>query len=210
MTVIPRSVAGVALAALLTTVSACAPDLGPAPKLSAPQNYAASRSLAAPVSPWPADAWWKAYNDPQLDGLIAEALRGAPDLREAQARVRQAEAAAIQAGAPLLPSVNANGSIKETKIQQSVLPAQVGGFLPQGWSDATQLGASLNWQLDFFGRNRAALAAATSQTVAARADEAAARLQIASGVAAAYAQLLQLYADRSCFLSCRSPSFTFI
>ncbi len=188
------AMAGASLAVLL---SACAPDLGPARKLSTPADYASAKSLAGPTADWPSDDWWTAYGDPQLTTLIQTALKGSPDLREALARVRAAEAQAVQAGAKLLPNASVSGSVKETKIQQSIgLPPQFAASIPAGWSDTGQLGASLNWQLDFFGRNRAALAAATSQADAARADAAAARLQISSAVAGAYAQLLQLYADR--------------
>jgi len=175
----------------------CAPNLGPAPKLTTPQDYAASRSLDAAAAAWPADDWWTAYGDPQLTALIEEALKEAPDLREADARVRAAEGQTQQVGARRLPNASVSSSIKETQIQQSIgLPAQVTSFIPSGWNAITELSASLNWQLDFFGRNRAALAAATSQRDAAKADAASARLQIATAVATSYASLVQLYADR--------------
>jgi NodT family efflux transporter outer membrane factor (OMF) lipoprotein len=187
----------VAAAGASVLLAGCVPALGPAPKLSQPQDYASARSLNGPATAWPADDWWTAYGDPQLDSLIVQALQGAPDLREAAARVRLAEGNAEQAGSRLLPNVSTSGSVKETKIRQAIgLPASVSEFIPSGWTDVGQLGASLNWQLDFFGKNRAALAAATSQTNAARADQASARLQIATAVATAYASLLQLYADR--------------
>ena len=190
----PAPLVGFALAAL--ALSSCAPNLGPERKLAAPQDYASTRSLAAPTVEWPDETWWTAYNDPELTDLIEQALRGNPDLRAAQARVRAAQAQATQVGAALLPNLSASGSVKETKIEQSLLPAPLSTDIPQGWNPTGELAANLNWQLDFFGRNRAALAAATSQADAARADEASARLQIATGVASAYADLLRLYADR--------------
>lgn len=177
-------------------LAGCAPNLGPERKLSLPQDYASARSLAGPTVDWPDETWWTAYNDPELTDLIEQALRGSPDLRAAQARVRAAQAQAVEAGARLLPSVGASGSVKETKIEQSAFGGQIAQYVPQGWNPTAQLAANLNWQLDFFGRNRAALAAATSQADAARADEASARLQIATGVASAYADLQRLYADR--------------
>lgn len=194
-----RSAVALAMAgaSLAASLSACAPDLGPARQLSRPQDYASAQSLAGPTAAWPTDDWWTAYGDAKLTALIQTALKGSPDLREAEARVRAAEAQAVQAGARLLPSVSASGSVKGAQIQQSIgLPPQFASAIPSGWNDTGQAAASLNWQLDFFGRNRAALAAATSQADAARADAAAARLQISSAVASAYAQLLQLYADR--------------
>jgi NodT family efflux transporter outer membrane factor (OMF) lipoprotein len=182
---------------LTLLVGGCAPDLGPAAKLTTPQDYASARSLDAPQADWPGDRWWTAYGDDQLNRLIDTALASSPDLREAAARVRLAESQATQTGARLGPTANASGSVKETRIKQSVgLPPQIASNLPSDWTDVTQLGASLNWQLDFFGKNRAALNAALSQTRAARADQAAARLQLSSAVANAYATLLQLYADR--------------
>jgi NodT family efflux transporter outer membrane factor (OMF) lipoprotein len=195
------SLVGLSLTALGMALASCAPNLGPEKKLSLPQDYASARSLAAPAVDWPEETWWTVYNDPELTDLIEQALRGSPDLRTAQARVREAEAQATQAGARLLPSLSASGSVKETKIEQSLaLPPQaeseISNAIPSGWNPTAQLAANLNWQLDFFGRNRAALAAATSQADAARADEASARLQIATGVASAYADLLRLYADR--------------
>lgn len=182
---------------LAVLAGGCVPNLGPAPKLTTAQDYATRRSLEAVDAAWPSDDWWTAYGDPQLNSLIQLALKDAPDLREAEARVRAAQGQVEQNASRLLPNANATGSIKETRIEQSIgLPSQVAGYLPQGWNPFVQLGASLNWQLDFFGRNRAALAAATSQRDAARADAASARLQVATAVATSYASLSQLYADR--------------
>ena len=68
--------------------------------------------------------------------------------------------------------------------------------MPAGYRTQARITADLDWQLDFFGRNRAALAAATSDAKAAEADLASARLQLTVAVAAAYADLVRLYADR--------------
>lgn len=186
--------AGVSLAVL---VSACAPNLGPASKLSQPQDYATARSFEAPAADWPSDDWWTVYGDPQLSALIQDALKGSPDLREAQARVRAAEAQAEEARSPFLPQPSANASAAPTRASKEIgFPPTFKGFLPGGFHTNTRLTADLTWQLDFFGRNRAALEAAVSQAEATRADAAAARLQIATAVATAYAQLVQLNADR--------------
>src|SRR5205809_138356 len=77
-----------------TTLGGCAsaPKLGQPPQSRPAEAYAAALSFAAPSASWPADRWWTAYGDPQLDQLIDEAVAGAPDLARAQARLRQAEA----------------------------------------------------------------------------------------------------------------------
>ena len=55
--------------------------------------------------------------------------------------------------------------------------------MPDDWSTQASAAISLNYQLDFFGRNRASFAAATSRAQAAEAEAAAARLQLSTAVA---------------------------
>jgi outer membrane protein TolC len=159
--------------------------------------YDAAKSFQAPTVDWPRDAWWKAYADPQLDALIDEALRNSPDLKAAQARVRLAQGQLEATGAARFPSVSADSSIQTVKSSiNEGFPNEFKPLIPFGYHTQTKIAASLDYQLDVFGRNRAALAAATSTAEAARADEAAARLQLATAVASAYADLLRLHADR--------------
>lgn len=191
-----RRFARLTLVAGVAALSACAsiPDLGAAPHPKAAATYEASRSLAAPAADWPADRWWMAYGDPQLNGLIDEALAGSPDLAKAQARVRQAEAISEVTGSTLGPHINAQASVAGAKQSyNNGIPAAV---VPHGWNDVGLVGAGLDWQIDFFGKNRALLSAATSEAEAARAEAAAARLTLSTAVAGAYADLDQLYADR--------------
>jgi NodT family efflux transporter outer membrane factor (OMF) lipoprotein len=179
------------------TLAACAPALGPKPDLSRPESYATAQSFAAPSADWPDERWWTAYGDPQLDALETEALQGSPNLKAAAARVRQAGAQVETARAALLPQFSGEGGIQTTKQSLNEgYPPQFQQFLPAGYHTQTRIAADLDWQLDFFGRNRAALAAATSTEEATEADVAAARLQLTVAVASAYADLVRLYADR--------------
>ncbi len=180
-----------------TTLSGCAPALGPKPALSQPQAYATAQSFAAPAVDWPTDRWWEGYGDAQLDALETEALQGAPNLKVAQARVRSATATVETTRAALLPQFSGEGGIQTTKQSLNEgYPPDFQPFLPAGFHTQTRIAADLDWQLDFFGRNRAALAAATSEEEAGKADAAAARLQLTAAVASAYAELIRLYADR--------------
>ena len=184
-------------AASALALAGCAPDLGPAPKPKPIANYATAQTFQAPAADWPAADWWTAYGDPQLTGLIEEGLKGSPTLAQAEARVRQAEAQAQQAGAALLPHVAANGELQEARQSLNMgFPPEFQQYLPHGWLPHARATADLQWQLDFFGKNRAALAAATSEARAAQADAAAARLQLSTQVAGAYADLARLYAER--------------
>ena len=198
-TVVAARIAGLTAVSSLVLLAACAPDLGPMAQLKPASDYAAQKALGAPAAAaWPAQDWWKAYNDPQLTALIEEGLKGAPDLKAAEARVRQAQAMSEQAGAALLPTLGVSGNIQETAVKLNVqgLPAQLKSSLPSTVQPFTQLGAKAAYEVDFFGKNHAAVAAASSQARAAEFELQAARLQISTAVASGYADLVRLTADR--------------
>lgn len=179
---------------LLLSGCAAVPDLGPQPAVRAPKSIAAERSLPATDAAWPAEGWWKAYGDPQLDQLIEEGLRGSPDVTAAAARFRQASSVAQQAGARLLPSADLDASAGVTKQSYNMgLPKD---FVPKGWLGTGRVALDFGFDLDLWGKNRAALAAATSETRAAEIDARQARLALATGVADAYADLARLHDER--------------
>ncbi|QUD90354.1 efflux transporter outer membrane subunit [Phenylobacterium montanum] len=199
--------------AAATVLSGCAaiPRLGAAPQMKPASAYAAAESFKAPATQWPNDRWWAAYRDPQLDELIEAALTGSPDLAAARARVRQADALAEQVESTLGPQLNAVAMAGESKLSyNNGLPPAI---VTHGWRDAGLAGLNLNWQIDFFGKNRALLAGAVSEKEAAQAEAAAARLTLSTAIAGAYADLAQLYEDRDATqdaLKVRSESQTLI
>lgn len=190
----PRSAAMLGLS-LALVACASVPDLGARPELRTPASVAASRSLGGETdAAWPADGWWRAYGDPQLARLIEEGLRDSPDAAAAAARFRQAQGMARAAGASLLPSIGASASAGLDKQSYNLgIPAQ---FVPKGWQDVGKASIDLSFDLDLWGRNRAALAAATSEAEAARIEQDQARLMLATGIASAYADLARLHAER--------------
>lgn len=182
------------LAGLAFAFTGCAqiPDLG---QLTAPKDspsYATSASFAAPTTNWPDDAWWQTYADQQLDTLISEALAGSPDLAAASARLRRAQAVGQVAGAPLLPQLSANGSLTEQRQSYNYLTPE--SMTPEGWKDYGRATLDMSWELDFWGKNRAALAAATSEAEAARAELAQVRLTLSANIATDYMELARLFA----------------
>lgn len=197
-----RSAGGWGFAVMLAAgVAACAPDLGPVPQLQSSDQLATARNFVAPAAAWPKDEWWKVYGDPVLDRLIAQALAGSPDLKLAEARLREADAAAERAGAPLWPQLGLSGAAlpTQTTLNQG-FPPQYKGLLPHNWHVQSDLEGTLAYEFDFFGKNRAALAAATSEAQAAAVDADAARIALSTSVAAAYAELLRLDADHDAAL----------
>ncbi len=192
----PRCLPALLSAASLLALGACAQlpslDTPAAPKPAS--AYTSEQSFAAPVAQWPQDAWWTSYGDAQLDQLIAEALQGAPSLAAARARLARAEGSAQVAGAARLPQISANASANEQHQSYNYLTPR--SMTPEGWNDYGRATLDFSWELDFWGKNRAALAAATSEVEATRADAAQARLALSASITAAYAELARLYAAR--------------
>lgn len=174
---------------------AAVPDMGPRPELRAAGTLGSVTVTAdSPPASWPGDTWWQAYGDPQLSALIEEALTGSPTLAVAEARARKAAAYAQSADAALLPNLSANASASGLKQSyNNGIPAQ---FVPKGWNDTGRATFDLSYEIDFFGRNHAALRAATSEREAAAIEARAARLALATSVGAAYADLARLAAQR--------------
>ena len=189
-----RSRLGMLALGALLGLAGCAqlPELGPLPAARDAGHYQSATSFAAPALAWPDDSWWTAYGDAQLDALIAEALRDSPDMAIAAARLRRAEASAQIAGAPLLPQIDANASATSQRQSYNYLIPQA--QLPQGWKDYGQATLNFSWEIDFWGKNRAALAAASSSLEAQRAECAQARLTLTTSLVSAYAELARLFA----------------
>lgn len=157
------------------------------------QSYATAQSFAAPATIWPGDQWWRAYGDAQLDQLIDEALVGSPDVAAAKARLDKAQAGVSSARAALLPTLQGQGQVGETK--QSYNTGIPPAFVPKGYNSVGQVTLNFNWELDFWGKNRKAVAAAASEARASQADLAEARLVLSTAIASAYADLARLWAE---------------
>ena len=183
-----------AILVCLLALAGCAafPSRDAPPEMKPVSQYASDRSFAAPAAQWPAESWWTAYGDPQLDALINEALTGSPSIAVAEARLRHAQAVAQIADSATMPQVSANASASEQKQSYNYMSPRA--VTPQGWNDYGRATLDFSWELDFWGKNRAALAAATSEGDAARADAAQARLTLATAIASAYAELARLHA----------------
>ncbi|MBU2150064.1 MAG: TolC family protein, partial [Alphaproteobacteria bacterium] len=188
-----RSIMGLMAGAAALAGCATIPKLPDAPKAAPAESFATARSFQAPEAAWPADRWWSAYADPQLDELMDEALAGSPSLAEAAARLRAADARSRQARAATLPGIAANAQAAESKQSyNNGIPAQ---FVPRGYNDTGRATLDFSYDLDLWGRNRAALKAATSEADAARMDAAEARLALTTAVAGAYADFAALNAE---------------
>jgi multidrug efflux system outer membrane protein len=148
-------------------------------------------SSIAPIDPleasggdWPAQQWWRRYQDPTLDQLIELALANSPSLATAQARYESARQSVRVAGAESGAKVTANGSFQRQRLSENgVFPPELLGFT---WYNQADLGLQASYTFDWWGKQRDAVNAAMDQAHASRADRSAAALVSASSVADTY------------------------
>jgi NodT family efflux transporter outer membrane factor (OMF) lipoprotein len=152
----------------------------------------ASLGLAGAATPVIADDWWTGFADPQLDRLVADATTGSPSLAAALARIAQAQAVLSSRTAADGPEVTLDGSAQVARLsgRYTIPPPYAGSvrFIGQGQ-------ANLNWNLDLFGRQKAAIEGARASARAAALDLAAARLAIAGSVVQTYIDLARAEAE---------------
>lgn len=190
-----RPLAAAMLTCAMAVLAGCA-DMGkiePQATQLKPAELNAGKAIAGASADvaWPTQAWWEALHDEQLNSLIATAIAGSPNLRGAEARVRQAESLAGVARAATLPKVDASASIdRELYTANGAIPAALAG--KTAWKNTAMLSGS--YDLDLWGRNRDALAAALDDVRMASAEAQMARLTLETAIVRTYIQLSLNYA----------------
>jgi len=179
-------------ALLALSVAACAvgPDYRePASDLAAFHNLPTTNGGRA-VAP-SLDSWWTGFNDPMLVTVVQRALSQNLDLAAALARVQQARAAAVSAGAQLLPTLDANAQALTERQSVDGSLGTIASSLP-GYRRNQQeydVGIAASWEIDIFGGLRRGAAAATAEEQAAEADHLGTRISIAADAGDAYLQV---------------------
>lgn len=186
--------AGAVLASLALAACASTGGLHTHAHITDAQTIRAAHSLkSVPLSSaaWPNQTWWKDFGDEQLNRLVDTALDGQPQLRVAEARVRAAEALAGIAGASLYPRLNARvSSERERFSEHGTVPPPIAGT----WQTINNASLGLDYELDFWGKNRATLNAALDRVHATQVDLQAARLMLSVAVVRTYLRLDSAYA----------------
>ncbi|BDS05153.1 outer membrane efflux protein [Oceaniferula spumae] len=134
-------------------------------------------------------SWWRKYGDASLNKDIAHAFSSNPDLAVVAARLEQANAAVKSARAVSLPSFNLGIGYREGRKKE----VDFGPYDLAPWEG----GGQLSWEIDLSGRLRAATQSARHAQEAAFWDLHAARLQMASRIAAARFNLYRFNAEIS-------------
>ncbi|HWN55280.1 MAG TPA: TolC family protein, partial [Methylomirabilota bacterium] len=119
--------------------------------------------------------WWRAFNDPALDRLIARAYRDNLTLQQAGVRVLQARAQLGIAVGEIFPQTQQGiGSVQYNRTSDRAATAALfsgggsGGGSIAYWQSA--IGAQASWELDFWGRIRRGIQSADASLLATLAD----------------------------------------
>ncbi|WP_313731410.1 efflux transporter outer membrane subunit [Pseudomonas sp.] len=169
-------------------LTACSLPTAPQSGITAPSTWQGETAQASA----PSAQWWHAFASRELDRLVARAQRNAHDLGAATARVRQAQARAVIAGAPLLPELQLGleGSRQRLLHGEGNDQLDVSTYERTSTSFGLQLTAS--YEIDFWGGLRAARASALHGLDASRFERQTVELTLVSSVANSYLQGLAL------------------
>jgi NodT family efflux transporter outer membrane factor (OMF) lipoprotein len=198
----PSCFAVAAAAAFLTAVSALTgctvgPDYHGAPTVAkdavTSTSFVRTPASGTTTGPVP-NQWWLAFNDPQLNDLIAAALANSPDVHIAQARLRESRSQLQVQRANELPKVS--GAAAALRTREPDLSAfsgsSSGGSTVSSGGGPLQLytvGFDASWEIDLFGGTRRAIEAASADAQAVDADLADTQVSLAAEVAQTYIDL---------------------
>jgi len=158
------------------------------PNYSPPETPLPAAWTAAPgndrvtqAQPQDLSQWWTVLSDPILSNLIGEALARSPDLRTAQAVLREARARRALAGAEMFPTVSGSASGRRVKASEE---SGSGGTFNRF---NAQFDAS--WEPDVFGGTRRGIEAAQADLEAAEENLYGTQVSLAGEVALNYVEL---------------------
>lgn len=173
------------LAASAAVLSACAAGpnyVRPQTSPAAEQPFIGGTSPSVSAEAVAGD-WWRLYQDPVLDGLVADALRANTDLRVALANIERARALLRETRSDRLPQTSIGAGATYGRDPAGQRPA---GAKREDWSYDASL--SVAYELDLAGRVRRSIEASRGDAEAAEAAADAVRVTVVAETTRAYAE----------------------
>ena len=161
------------------------------PAIDTPQKY--QYEIASAVDAGDA-AWWKQFGDPVLDALVAESLAHNNNIRVAVANLEQAAAVFTQSRSALFPQIGYGATATRSRSPESNLPPDIAKLIPNP-DTAYQLGLTMSWEIDLWGRIRRLTEAARANALASDEARRGAILSLVASVTTDYLQLRGLDAQ---------------
>ena len=142
---------------------------------------------------WPSSEWWRRFRSPELDRIVETALAENQNLKKAMEMLRDAEAFSEVEGARLLPFLNADLGMRQSRIPNHGVVASYNSALAGLEKTMAYINPlSLHYEFDFWGKNRAILDAALGEAAAQAAETMEVRLLLTTAVARAYFRIRAL------------------
>ncbi|MDR4495542.1 MAG: efflux transporter outer membrane subunit [Nitrospirales bacterium] len=176
-----RVVVGLGLLMLLSVSCAMGPDYT-RPALETADTFRMAETEGESIANLP---WWDLLQDEALHRLIERALRENNNLKEAAASVEEFQARLYTARTAFIPQA--------AMTTNAPVLGRLNGFSAPGFASAFSYygQGTLNWELDLWGRIRRSTEAAQAELMAREENRRAVVLQLVSGVAQSYFDLLQ-------------------
>jgi NodT family efflux transporter outer membrane factor (OMF) lipoprotein len=172
----------IAASALALAACAVGPDYSPKPvSASAAAPFVSAQASTLVSEAQPTGNWWRLYDDPVLDGLVQDALSANTDIRVAVARLAKARASLREERGAREPQVGASGSAQYGRLPGPDVPGEKRNDVQ------VDVGLSVAYEVDLFGRVSRRIEAARGDVGAAEADADAVRVAIVSDTVRAYA-----------------------
>ena len=134
--------------------------------------------------------WWKLFQDPVLNALIAEALANNKNVKIAVANIERAAGVLTQTRSPLYPQIGYGGSAaRERASEAEAVP--VPSIIPNPQT-SYQVLASASWEIDLWGRIRRLSESAQAELLATEEAWHGVILSLVASIASTYIQLLGL------------------
>lgn len=174
----------------IVILAGCASDKNIAPQSSLLDMQQLHLQQATHSSLTIGPQWWRSLNDPQLENLMITTLQNSPSLRQAAARVREAQSVMGEADAANGPYLDLNGSMGRERVAKNTIPPFLTSY-PEApiYDNRNSLGLNLSYEFDWWGKYRDQVNAAKAQVDSTRAEQAEAALTLSCSVASAYYQL---------------------
>lgn len=172
----------IATSALALAACAAGPNYSPRPvSASAAAPFVMAQGSPLVSNTEPGGNWWRLYDDPVLDGLVRDALSANTDIRVAVARLAKARAGLREERGAREPQIGANGSAQYGRLPGPSIPGE------KRTDMQVDVGLSVAYEVDLFGRVSRRIEAARGDVGAAEADADAVRVAIVSDTVRAYA-----------------------
>ena len=194
------------MALAIAALSACAVVTGKYEPMSQVSNDTLNlpETSGQTLAQWPHEGWWRAYNDVTLNALIEQALADGPSLKVLAQRAQIAKTNADAVRKSHYPA----GQIKATWTGQKFFDANIAAYqdslvallqskgmygdVPDQGMKQTDISAGLSWDLDLWGKNRAAYNAALGQSRAQALEYEAARQGVITQIVGLHANISAL------------------